>query len=166
MAISIGWRSSNGKISDTDRTWGMTTVTPHRWHSVMVISSMGHWTRWAEKSCKRRKSWQPFPSNGLRQIERRENSTNVLFHYGDKNSRHMRSNLTKYSINYRLNNMLLNSYIHPKEPKKMLPSERSEWQRTERTQAATNAERGFNQSDNNSAKWSSKIPFMRLKKFR
>ena len=30
----------------------------------------------------------------------------------------MRSNLTKYSINYRLNNMLLNSYIHPKEPKK------------------------------------------------
>ena len=53
-------------------------------HSVMVISSMGHWTRWAEKSCKRRKSWQPFPSNGLRQIERRENSTNVLFHYGDR----------------------------------------------------------------------------------
>jgi len=84
VAVSIGWRSNNGNTSDIIRTWDMTTVIPHRWHSVMVISSMGHWTRWAEKSCKRRKSWQPFPSNGLRQIERRENSTNVLFHYGDR----------------------------------------------------------------------------------
>ena len=77
-------------------------------HSVMVISSMGHWTRWAEKSCKRRKSWQPFPSNGLRQIERRENSTNVLFHYGDRK-------LSSYEI--KSNEIFETSSIIQNEPK-------------------------------------------------
>ena len=142
MAISIGWRSSNGKISDTYRTWGMTTVTPHRWHSVMVISSMGHWTRWAEKSCKRRKSWQPFPSNGLRQIERRENSTNVLFHYGDKNSRRMRSNLTKYSINHHSINIHLNWYISPKELKESA-AKWGQWVITNWSNASSNQRRAW-----------------------